>query len=223
MGEGAGNDKSHYVIDGEDWAKCNNPFDTVIDELAEHAPQLLGNTDHAKLIRQSFRAFVKPEGIIYSGIFIRGGSCFWLHLLRAELMNEFKHKTVKTKPQRWCEMSKGVKREHYKDLHKQVVKMVGSLEKMRLSDDELLLSAITKTASENDTSIIELLTALDDHISKLSHQRSTLEKYIDSDIRKSKKYIDSDIRGSKPVSLPVDVRVFVKVMARRLVNGEFVS
>jgi hypothetical protein len=203
MNEDSGANKNSYIIDGQNLTV----FSKGIDELRETSPILLSDNQHAIEIRKGFRAMMKPEGEFFRiGLF--KGDVFWIGFLKCELEHHFKKKTIKTRLHNWGEMSKGVKRDHHKSISKQISKLNESLGKLRMEEHQLMLSGIFSKDFDGDVHIAEVLTKLDSHIRQLAYSRGELENYI-----------DSEIRASKPGALPIDVRLFIKVIARQLVNS----
>ena len=209
MDEGSGNNKTRYLLDGEDWSCCADE----IDELLEKAPQLLSDKDNAILIRKSFKDMETPEGFYYDGWRI-SGKCAWLRVLMLELEIAFEPElTPSERPLRWCEKLKGTKSNEYRAISKQIKKLAELLEGMNADAGELMLSAIAGNG-ESKLDLIELLAIADNHIKQLAKKRTILEDYVDSELRKPKQSADK----SKGVGLPVEVRWFIKATARELVN-----
>lgn len=197
-------DKLLAAFKGQKWESC-----LYLADMLDIPLLLFSDDEYSEIIRAEFMTLypITGEQRLYDGR-KTSGSCMWLVSMCCELSPHLIEKPATVKPLRWMEKSKAIKSAEYKTIKKHIDKLTELLKKMRIADDELTLSNLLGGQVEHDTTVIGLLENLDKHIHQSAKEPSILEKHIGGEIRRS-----------KPDGLPVDVRVFIKGIARQLVKN----
>lgn len=169
-------------------------------------------TDHplAEAIRGGFQElypYLPDARYPYGGRWC-GGLCAWLLVMCAELSPHFEPDQHNPRPLSWDEKAKPKKQAEYQAIHKVITNLIKLLEGTGMDSKELALSSFAGIDKDKDMSVIHLLQTLDEQIRQTAQAPSALEQYI-----------GKAIRQSKQDALPIDVRVFVSIIARQLVTN----